>query len=174
MSRAAQVASSTKAFKVPAPADLDGKSFAGVLLGKTNKHRTEIYGAHSGDRDFNVFPTRCVRTQQFKYILNLHPEFEYTTHIDVAGPNDGRIYFDSWVAKAKTDPATAAVVRRYHEHPSEELYDTAKDPHEQANLAGDARFQNILADLREQVSAWMTQQGDTGPVFGRPNWLVSR
>jgi N-sulfoglucosamine sulfohydrolase len=154
-----------------APPNLDGQSFAGVLLGKTKEHRHEIYAAHSGDRDFNVFPTRCVRTRQFKYILNLHPEFEYTTHIDLAGPNDGRIYFDSWVAKAKTDRKTAGVVRRYHEHPGEELYDVEADPYEMHNLAAEPKHAARLKELRGKVQAWMKEQGDQGKVFGNPRLL---
>jgi uncharacterized sulfatase len=154
-----------------APGTIDGKSFAGVLLGKTAQHRSEIYAAHSGDKDFNVFPTRCVRTSKFKYILNLHPEFEYTTHIDVARPDDGRIYFDSWVAKAKTDPSTAAIVRRYHEHSAEELYDVVADPHELRNLAEDAKHAGTLRELRGKLQAWMKAQGDEGKVFGNPRYL---
>ncbi len=111
---------------------------------------------------------RCVRTSRFKYILNLHPEFKYTTHIDVAGPNDGRIYFDSWVEKAKSDPSAAAVVKRYHEHPAEELYDVAADPHEVRNLAADAQYREILSDLRGRITRWMRSQGDKGEVFGHP------
>jgi N-sulfoglucosamine sulfohydrolase len=156
----------------PAPADLDGRSFAPALLGKAAEHRSEIYAAHSGDRDFNVFPTRCVRTARYKYILNLHPEFKYTTHIDVAGPNDGRIYFDSWVEKAKTDPAAARIVKRYHEHPPEELYDVVADPHEMNNLAGDPPHTATLRDLGAKVRAWMKAQGDEGQVFGKPRLLA--
>lgn len=150
---------------------LDGRSFARVLQGQSRTHRSEIYAAHSGDRDFNVFPTRCVRTSRYKYILNLHPEFEYTTHIDVAGPNDGRIYFDSWVEKARTDPAAAAIVKRYHEHPAEELYDVIADPHEMRNLAREPKLAGILKDLRHKVQSWMRQQGDEGKVFGKPRLL---
>jgi arylsulfatase A-like enzyme len=153
------------------PAGLDGRSFAPILTGKAKSHREEIFAAHSGDRDFNVFPTRCVRTARHKYILNLHPEFQYTTHIDVAGPNDGRIYFDSWVEKAKTDPAAARVVKRYHEHPAEELYDVVADPHELHNLAADAKHAATLQSLRAKVRAWMHQQGDKGEVFGKPRLL---
>lgn len=151
-----------------APEGLDGRSFAGLLRGETNRHRDEVYAFHSGDQSMNVFPCRAVRNARFKYILNLHPEFVYTTHIDKAGPDDGRIYFDSWVERAKTDPQAAAVVDRYHHHPAEELYDVDADPHEMRNLAGDARHEPTLRALREKVRAWMKEQGDTGPVFGTP------
>lgn len=155
------------------PKGIDGLSFAHVFRGK-DRHRSEIYAAHSGDRDFNVFPTRCVRTDKYKYILNLHPEFKYTTHIDKAGDRDGRVYFDSWVKKAQTDKNAAAVVRRYHEHPAEELYDVIADPHETRNLASDPKLRSTIEDLGGRVRKWMRSQGDEGKVFGNPTMLAGR
>jgi hypothetical protein len=120
----------------------------------------------------NVYPMRCLRTSRFKYILNLHPEFEYTTHIDRAGPADGRFYFDSWVAKARTDPTAAAIVRRYHERPPEELYDVAADPHETKNLADEPKHEATLRTMRERVQAIMKETGDQGKVYGNPRLLT--
>jgi arylsulfatase A-like enzyme len=155
----------------PAPAGIDGRSFARVLRGQASTHRTEITASHSGDGDMNVYPMRCLRTLRFKYILNLHPEFEYTTHIDRADPADGRAYFDSWVTKAKSDPVAAAVVRRYHQRPAEELYDVAADPHEMNNLAGEAEHRATLTRMRHRLRALMKEQGDQGKVYGNPRLL---
>jgi N-sulfoglucosamine sulfohydrolase len=154
-----------------APDGIDGLSFAHVFRGK-DKHRTEIYAAHSGDRDFNVFPTRCVRTEKYKYILNLHPEFKYTTHIDKASGRDGKDYYESWVKKAQTDKTAEAAVRRYHEHPAEELYDVIADPHETRNLASDPKLRGTLEELRGRVRKWMRDQSDEGKVFGNPTMLA--
>lgn len=148
--------------------EIDGKSFASVLLGKTDKHRGEIYATHSGDGRFNVYPIRCVRDQQWKYILNLHPEYQHATHINRAAAGDGLAYFRSWEAAAETDPQAAAIVKRYKERPREELYDLAADPHEQNNLAADPAHAERLARMRKKVVAWMKEQGDTGRVFGEP------
>lgn len=156
------------------PEGLDGRSFAALLRGDTRSHRGAVYAAHSGDRDFNVYPCRALRTAKFKYILNLRPEFKYTTHIDVAGADDGRAYFDTWVEKAKTDKAAAAKVERYHRRPAEELYDMTADPHETRNLASELAYAPALREMRGKVQAWMKQQGDTGPVFGRPRLLDAR
>lgn len=49
----------------------------------------------------NVYPMRSVRTGDWKYIRNLHPEFYFTTHIDLGKPPDGAGYFASWREKAK-------------------------------------------------------------------------
>jgi hypothetical protein len=52
------------------------------------------------------------------YIRNLHPEFYFTTDIDLGQSVDGAGYFGSWREKAKTDGAVAALVKRYHERPA--------------------------------------------------------
>ena len=36
--------------------DIDGKSFAPVLLGKTKTHRDKIFTTHTGDGVMNIFP----------------------------------------------------------------------------------------------------------------------
>ena len=147
------------------PEGLDGKSFAGVLTGKAPAHHEEIYAAHTGDGTMNVYPIRCVRTGKYKYILNLYPDNTYTTHIDKAAysHDGGRVYYDSWVAKAQTDPAAAAVVRRYHTRPAEELYDVVADPYEMNDLAGDPAFASLKGELKAKVLAWMKRMGDKGP-----------
>lgn len=151
-----------------APEDLDGRSVLGALTGARKRHRDEVYATHSGDGNMNVYPMRCVRTRRYKYILNLHPEFEFGTHIERAGPRDGRIYWESWLAKAKTNAAAAALIRRYQVRPPEELYDVQADPHEVRNLAGESRHGRTLAEMRGRLERWMSEQGDTRKVHGRP------
>ena len=150
------------------PADIDGRSFAGVLLGKTDKHRDEIFTTHSGDNEFNVYPIRAVRDGRWKYILNLHPEFQHATHINRAAAGDGTGYWNSWEAAAKTDARAGAVVKRYKERPREELYDLSADPQEQVNLAAEPAHAMRLTAMRQKVADWMKEQGDTSRVFNKP------
>jgi N-sulfoglucosamine sulfohydrolase len=154
------------------PRTIDGRSFAGVLRGAQKEHRDRIFTTHSSDGRMNIYPTRSVRSKDWKYIRNLHPEFYYSTHVDLVQPNDGPGYFGSWVDKAKTDAAAAAVVKRYHQRPAEELYDLNADPNELKNLAGDARHQARLSTLRAEVEAWMKEQGDLGRIYGEPRLLT--
>ena len=156
----------------PAPAGLDGRSFAPVLLGQANAHRDRIFTTHSGDGSYNVYPMRSVRTADWKYIRNLHPEFKYTSHVDLAQADDGPGYFGSWLEAAKSDPAAAAKIARYFQRPGEELYDLRADPLELHNLAADPAHAPRLAALRADVTAWMQDQGDTGRVFGEPKPLA--
>jgi len=148
--------------------EIDGRSFAAVLRGEKSSHREEIYATHSGDREFNVYPMRCLRTPGWKYLLNLHPEFQYATHINRGGGRDGVEYFRSWEALAKTDSHAAQIVKRYKQRPREELYDLSADPHELNNVAEQPQNAVRLAEMRGKVAAWMKDQGDQGTVFDKP------
>jgi N-sulfoglucosamine sulfohydrolase len=150
------------------PAGLDGKSFAGLLLGTTTTHRDRVFTTHSGDGDFNVYPIRSVRTRDWKYIRNLHPEFQQHTHISRSSGPSGLIYWKTWLTAAESDPTAAATVKRYIQHPAEELYELAADPFELHNLAADPSQATRLAAMRADLDAWMKQQGDTQTVFGKP------
>ncbi|WP_197530979.1 sulfatase-like hydrolase/transferase [Bythopirellula polymerisocia] len=150
---------------------LDGRSFLPVLLGDAQTHRQEIYTTHSGDGNFNVYPSRSLRDEQFKYIRNLHPEFRFESHVTkLRGKED---YWLSWVAKAEKNQHAAAKVKRYQQRPAEELYDLAADPHETNNLAGDPAQAERLADMREKLTAWLGKQGDQRTTYGMPT-LVPR
>ena len=155
----------------PAPTGLDGRSFAAVLRGETAEHRDRIFTTHSGDGRMNIYPTRSVRTSDWKYIRNLHPEYYYSTHVDIVGAEDAGAYFKSWDERAQSDAAAAALVRRYHERPAEELYDLRADPLEQRNLATDPAQSARLVGLRQEVTAWMQAMGDEGKTFGQPRLL---
>jgi arylsulfatase A-like enzyme len=147
---------------------IDGFSFLEVLRGTKDVHRDRIFTTHSGDGKMNVYPIRSLRAREWKYILNLHPEFQFCTHIDRAKDVDGGHYWKSWERKAETDATAAAIVKRYRQRPREELYDLSSDPSEQRNLAGEAAHAARLKSMREEMQAWMKQQGDQGTVFNTP------
>jgi arylsulfatase A-like enzyme len=145
------------------PDGLDGRSFKDVLFGKVRSFRTEVFASHTGDGDMNRFPQRGVRGERYKYILNLHPERRWTTHFTLVPgiPNSHKEVWDSWVAKAKSDPATARLLAVMERHPAEELYDTRDDPYELTNLAGQAELLPVLEELRAKLKRWRAAQGDS-------------
>jgi len=82
---------------------------------------------------------------------------------------DGKLnYWRTRLEEAKTNPAAAAVVKRFIERPAEELYDLKADPHEMHNLAGDPRQKARLTSMDAELKKWMKEQGDTQTVFGKP------
>lgn len=153
-----------------APANLDGKSFERVLLGQTNRFHDYVFSTHSGDGKMNVYPSRCVRDERWKYILNLHPEYKFTSHVTKVVGEDGN-YWNSWVQKAGNNPTAAEKVRRYQERPREELYDLKNDPLEQHNLAGTPAAEPVVKKMRGLVEDWMKEQGDQGKIYGEPTLL---
>lgn len=152
------------------PQNLDGKSFLNVLLGKTNEFHQYIFATHSGDGDINVYPSRCVRDGHWKYILNLHPEYKFTSHITEVPGEDGA-YWKTWVQKAKTNATAATKVSRYQERPKEELYDIVNDPYEQHNVIATPANAEVLAKMRALLQQWMKDQGDREKVYGTPTML---
>ncbi len=150
-----------------APKDLDGRSFLGVLTGKTDVHRPVIFATHTGNDNggpgiANHCPTRTIRTATHKVILNLAPEETFNTHITGCRPGSPHYlaFWDSWVARARTDRHAAAVVDAYLHRPREELYDLARDPLERHNLAADPAHAPLLRMLRGQLTAWRKAQGE--------------
>lgn len=150
------------------PAGIDGRSFAGLLRGSSGRHREHVFATQSGDGNFNVYPIRAVRTRDWKYIRNLHPEFQYHCHISRSSGPSGLVYWKTWLAAAEKDAAAAAIVRRYNQRPAEELYDLNADPLEQRNCADDPSHAARLMELRAELDQWMQQQGDRQTVFGKP------
>ncbi|WP_182867467.1 sulfatase family protein [Rhodopirellula sp. JC639] len=153
------------------PASLDGRSFASVLRGESNTHRDRIFTTHSGDRMMNVYLSRSVRTDRYKLIWNPHPEFAFTTHIDLLLRETSGDYFKEWTSLAKTDPRAADVVASHHGRPEYELFDLQADPHEQQNLANDASLKDLRTDLVEELRAWIRSQNDELTVFHQPLML---
>jgi arylsulfatase A-like enzyme len=154
------------------PADLDGRSFLPVLRGDTSSHRDCVFTTHANDGRMNVYPARAVRDEHWKYIRNLHPEYAFTTHIDlVAGRLGQRAFFASWEAAARTDPQAASILSRYHARPAEELYDLDADPHEQHNLAAIPQHAETLWRLRAELDGWIQAQGDELKTLAEPRLL---
>ena len=126
-----------------------------------------IFATHTGNDNggpgiANQCPMRAVRTPTHKYILNLHPERTFTTHITGTRPGNPFYldYWDSWVEKAKTDQQAAKLVHDYMHRSKEELYDLTNDPYELDNIVEDPANKRLVASLREQLADWRRQQGE--------------
>ncbi len=150
------------------PEGIDGRSFAPVLEGNADEHRNEIFTTHSGDREFNVYPIRSIRTERHKYIWNLLPDHLHTNHSDILRRDGAGGFWDSWDRAAAADPDAAKIVDKYFVRPSRELYDLDADPSEQRNLADSASSAELLAELHSRLEEWMREQGDERTVFDPP------
>ncbi len=142
---------------------LDGSSFLGVLRGTRDEHNSYSYGVQTSKGAVGAprtgYGVRSIRSDRFKYILNLNPEVSYKNWVTEV---DGESFWASWVAKAKEDPEAKRLLDRYVNRPREELYDLRSDPYEILNLADDPVQAAVKANLRARLLAWMASQSDDG------------
>ena len=133
------------------------------MLGKRSDHHEAIYGVMT----YGVitgYPMRAIRTRDYKYIWNIDSHFEFPDYWVTNLPTTQGEWsvWNSWLRKARTDPAAAKVVRKNLYRPPEELYDLREDPHEMNNLAADASRAALLEEMRQRLRSWMREQGDAG------------
>ena len=134
---------------VAPPDNLQGRSFASCLRGEPCTHRDEIFA----EKTFHTYydPMRCIRTERYKYIVNFHRGYRMEVPTDV---QKGGTY------RAMLDEISGG-------RPDFELYDLETDPNETENLAGKPGLEEVEADLRRRLHAWMAGTGDpllAGPV----------
>ncbi len=143
----------------PAPV-LDGKSFLPVLSGKANHHKNHVYGIMTTRGIINGsthFGIRSVRSENYKYILNLSPEIKFRNACTRSS------IYQSWAKKAKDgDKDAIDKTNRYETRPAEELYAINKDTLEWKNIADDPKFYDTKKQLRQKLDEWMKAQGDLG------------
>lgn len=142
-----------------APKGIDGTSLVPLLTGKADKVHDVIYAAHTGDGS-NIAPTRTIRTDKYKLIVNYRSDITFKNAISENTQKRDNAYWLSWVEKAKTDPKAAAIVDRFYHRQPVELYDLQQDPYELTNLAGQPGTAAIEKDLRARLEKWMVSQGE--------------
>jgi N-sulfoglucosamine sulfohydrolase len=143
---------------VTIPTNMQGQVFLGP---KTAPERKYIFAAR--DRmDEAPDRIRAVRSKEFKYIRNFHPELPYAQRIDYM---ELMPTMQVW-RKLNFEGRLSAPQRLFFQltKPVVELYDAKADPHEINNLAGDAKFDAVLKEMREALDRWMAETRDMGAV----------
>lgn len=149
----------------------DGSSFAAVLRGEKDTHRTFAFGAHNNFPEGPPYPVRSVTDGEWRYIRNLTPDEIYIEKhlmgIQGAGALNNA-YWPTWVGAATENRAAYDLVKRYMRRPAEELYHTSHDPGEMTNLAGKPEKAGIKAKLSAELDRWLAEQGDPGMAADTP------
>ena len=138
--------------EIDPPAWLQGRS----LLPLVRKEREEVRDAVFTELTYHrVYePSRCIRTQRWKYILRFGGDYTPNANADPRSPST-----DYWTDHGWND----------REAEEEMLYDLVFDPLETNNLIGRPRVASIHAELRERLARWMEETDDPlrrGPVPG--------
>lgn len=146
------------------PNTIEGKSFLPVLTGKKDTHKEYTYGIQTTRgiaKGSDHYGVRTIRSERFRYILNLTPEASFQNIVTNSFASGGTFY-KSWITRAATDSVAKNLVSKFQHRPAEELYDIVTDPLEMNNIADNPQYSNIKKDLNNRLLMWMEQQGDRG------------
>jgi arylsulfatase A-like enzyme len=143
---------------VDVPAHMQGR----ILVGpKAVGPPAFVFGAR--DRmDIEYDMMRSARDQQFLYIRNFAPELPYAGHIIYR--NQSAIMQEWFRLQAERALSGSAALWMRTHRPAEELYDTARDPHQIRNLSEEPAHQETLKRMRRAVNEWMTRIDDQGLI----------
>jgi hypothetical protein len=148
---------SLAAAKIPLPAAMQARN----VLAPDYRPRPAVYAAR--DRcDETVERIRSVRTEQYLYIRNYHPQ---RPHLQPNAYKDGKSIVQtlrSLHAAGKLDALTEKLLFS-PTRPAEELYEWTKDRWQVSNLAGDPAHRATLEKLRGRLDQWMADVKDRGP-----------
>ena len=140
------------------------------ILSGDYEHRSEVFSAR--DRcDETVEHMRSVRTDRYKYIRNYLPE---RPHLQPNAYKDNKAIMISF-RQAGEDGSLTKVQRTLLApvRPEEELYDLSRDRHEIRNLAGKAKYADVLNDMRKRLLDWEQETGDQGVHSESPEMFDS-
>ncbi len=133
--------------QIKIPKDVDGKSFADVFIDSNTQINKYIYAIATKQnvRGAKIFPSRSIRDNKFKYIINFNSVEVYKNNY-----TDNDIINQFIEIGAKGFPNT----------PYEELYDLSVDPYEKNNIANIKQYSKIKSDLNRELRLWMKEQND--------------
>ena len=133
---------------------LHGRSFLDAIHGEELPD-SEVYASHTFHEITMYYPMRVVRTNRYKYILNLAHQLPYPFASDL---------YDSPTWQGVLERGDKTFGRRTTEaflhRPRHELYDLQADPYEAVNLAEDPQHADILAELQRKLKSWQEKTGD--------------
>jgi arylsulfatase A-like enzyme len=142
---------------LPQPGGLAGRPFEG--RDRNPEDRRYIHAAV--DRlDEQPNGVRAVRDQRYKYLRHLNPDLPYYTRVAY---REQMPIMQELLRLREAGELTEPQAQWFRpRRPAEELFDTAADPHELNNLAGDPEFADKLRELSSEADRWMRETSDLG------------
>jgi N-sulfoglucosamine sulfohydrolase len=142
---------------MPIPEYMQGRPFLGRSPASP---RTHIYGARDRvDEAYDL--ARCVRDRNWLYIRNYMPHISYNQPSFYS--DQGEIRDD--ITRLEAEGQLTSQSQRHYAGPvraTEELYDTANDPHQVSNLATAAEHEARLERMRALLRQWILDTRDLG------------
>ncbi|KKY20689.1 putative n-sulfoglucosamine sulfohydrolase [Phaeomoniella chlamydospora] len=147
------------------PNGLPGQSILPILprtdLIPDSEWKNHVYGSHTFHEVTNYWPTRFLRTRNYKYHRNVAWRLDFPFAADLYGSL-------TWEGIRNSQPkgkehevmVGPRKVKDYFFRPPEELYDLENDPQEIRNLAKDPSYRDVLLGLRKRLEDWQMDTAD--------------
>jgi len=143
---------------VAAPTNMHGQVFLGPRRAPDRKY---VFAAR--DRmDETPDRIRAVRSKDFQYIRNFHPELPYAQRIQYMEEMPTMREWRRLNAEGKLNETQKLFFAPTK--PTEELYDVNADPDEVHNLAADPKYAATLGELRAALDRWLAETHDMGAI----------
>ena len=173
---------------IPRPEVMTGRSLVPLLAsdrsGQIDPARNVIFTGRerhveNARADFMPYPQRAIRTPDYLYIINFHPERyplgdpyrlssdnppsenAITEETRVTLPDEDAGPSKAWLVGVRDDPKWRDHYEWvYGRRPREELYDLRKDPDQTKNVATDPAHAEARAQLEKRLLAELERTGD--------------
>lgn len=114
-----------------------------------------VFGSHTFHEVTNYYPTRFMRTRQYKYHRNIAWKLDFPFAADLYGSL-------TWegIRNSSSLMLGSRSLKSYIQRPAEELYDVEADPEEVNNLTTKPAFKARLEEMRKATEEWQRETGD--------------
>lgn len=138
---------------VEVPEQMDGQPFLG-------EEKKEDFIVGYGDRFDELYAfNRTLRKGKYRYARNYQP---YHTQSLFALYRYKQLSFREWKDMFVYGKLNENQSSFFMPFGPEELYDLEKDPYEMNNLANDKKYKNVLAEMRNELNAYLVKKADLG------------
>ncbi|MCP3986339.1 MAG: sulfatase [bacterium] len=141
---------------VPIPDYVQGR----VFLGPGTQPEPEWIRAARGRIDEHDDRVRALRDRRYKYVRHLIPDQPYVLPVAFRNTMPMMQEMNELSESGALEGTPALWFRQTRD--TEELFDTATDPHEIHNLAGDPAHAEQLERMRTALDQWLATSGDLG------------
>lgn len=153
---------------LPLPEGMDGRSFLPLLKGGEQKGRDRVFTCYNDNSGGRHYTMRCVQTKRFGYIYNAWSDGKYAYRVEPMGG----LTFAAMERAAKEQKPVAERVQMLLYRVPEEFYDFEADPNALRNLVADPKYADDVAQMRQEIVAWMELTKD--PLLETYRALVTK
>jgi arylsulfatase A-like enzyme len=152
---------------------MDGKSLVPILKGEKPENRDQVFlerERHCLCRaEMNNgagYPMRAIRTNDYLYIRNFRPNRSPAGDETIPGTPSEYGDVDGGITKIfMMDNRNNPLVKPFFElgfgkRPAEELYILKDDPYNLHNVAAEAQYSAVKADMQKRLGQWMKDSND--------------